>query len=214
MRMKNVVEKTLQFELPKLPYSYGALEPYIDAETMETHYLKHHGTYVNKLNEALGKYPELPDMSIEDILLSINSIPEDIRNSVRNHGGGHANHSLFWRIMKKKGGGLPGGDLGSEIGRMFGSFERFREDFSKTAANIFGSGWAWLVLDTEGMMRITATANQDSPYMAGMTPIMGLDVWEHAYYLKYRNRRADYIESWWNVLNWNEIERNFDAARD
>jgi len=198
--------------LPELPYAYDALEPYIDAKTMEVHYTKHHGGYVNKLNAALEKYPELFEVSLEDLLRNINSVPEDIRTAVRNNGGGHANHSLFWPLMSPNGGGEPVGELADALKQTFGSFGDFKELFSNTAATHFGSGWAWLVLDAFGKLKVYSTLNQDNPYMDGFTPIMGLDVWEHAYYLKYQNRRPEYIQNWWNVVNWTQANENFKQA--
>lgn len=205
----------MQYELPKLPYTYDALEPYIDAETMEIHHTKHHATYVAKLNEALALYPELQEKTLEDLLASLALINETVRNAIRNHGGGHYNHSLFWSIMKSPnngGGGVPHGALDEAIQKTFGTFENFKNDFTKRALGIFGSGWAWLVLDKNNNLRITTTQNQDTPLTFGDVPIMGLDVWEHAYYLKYHNRRADYIEHWWKVVDWNAIEENFAQA--
>ncbi len=199
--------------LPELPYSYDALEPYIDARTMEIHHTKHHNGYVTKLNAALEKYPELFEVSLEELLRNINSVPEDIRTAVRNNGGGHANHSLFWTLMSPDGGGEPFGDLADALSRHFGSFEHFKEIFSSTAAGHFGSGWAWLVLDAFGKLRVYSTSNQDSPYMDGFTPLLGLDVWEHAYYLNYQNRRPEYIQNWWNVVNWGRVAELFDQAR-
>jgi Fe-Mn family superoxide dismutase len=200
------------FTLPDLPYDFDALEPYIDARTMEIHHDKHHAGYTNKLNAALEGHADLQAMSIEEILRGIERVPEGIRTAVRNNGGGYANHSLFWTIMSPSGGGEPDGDLADAIAGAFGSFGQFRETFSSTAAGRFGSGWGWLVLDG-GDLRVYSTANQDSPYMQGHTPIMGLDVWEHAYYLHYQNRRGEYVENWWNVVDWAQVARNFEAAR-
>ncbi len=200
-------------ELPALPYPYDALEPYIDARTMEIHHTKHHQGYVNKLNAALEKYPELQDVALEDLLRNIASVPEDIRTAVRNNGGGHANHSLFWTIMSPNGGGEPTGELAAAINEAFGSFQAFKDAFSQAAATRFGSGWAWLVVDAFGKLKVYSTPNQDNPYMDGFTPILGLDVWEHAYYLKYQNRRPEYIQNWWNVVNWEEVARRYAAAR-
>lgn len=197
------------FELPSLPYSYDALEPFIDAKTMEIHHSKHHQAYVNKLNEAIGKYPEWEGKSVEQLLKSLELIPEDIRTAVRNHGGGHYNHSLFWKIMKPQGGGEPGEHLADALQSAFSDFAKFKEEFSKAAANLFGSGWAWLVKDSSGVLKVTTTPNQDSPLIQGLIPLLGLDVWEHAYYLKYQNRRPEYIENWWNVVNWEEVEKFF-----
>ncbi|SHK91031.1 superoxide dismutase [Rhodothermus profundi] len=202
----------MAFTLPPLPYAYDALEPYIDARTMEIHYTKHHQGYVDKLNKALEGHPELQNKSIEDLLRGINEIPEAIRTAVRNNGGGHANHSLFWTIMKPNGGGEPTGELAEAIRSTFGSFEAFKEKFSAEAAGRFGSGWAWLVVDENGKLQVYSTPNQDSPYMQGHTPILGLDVWEHAYYLKYQNRRAEYIQNWWNVVNWEQVAQYYKEA--
>jgi Fe-Mn family superoxide dismutase len=210
----------MKFELPKLPYPYDALEPYIDARTMEIHHVKHHQTYVTKLNEALDKHPDIaealagkPELkALEELLLNLNSVPEDLRTAVRNHGGGHFNHSLFWRTMGKAGvggGGEPGGRLMKSIEIAFGDFVKFKEDFSKAAAGIFGSGWAWLTADEKNALSIVTTPNQDSPFANKLRPILCLDVWEHAYYLKYENRRPDYIGAWWNVVNWKEAGSNF-----
>ena len=206
-------------KLPELPYSYDALEPYIDTATMYIHYNKHHGGYVAKLNAAI-KDTEWDSKTIEEILTNLSRVPENIRTAVRNNGGGHYNHSLFWTIMKPNGGGEPGGELARAIEAEFGSFARFKELFSQTAASRFGSGWAWLVVK-DGKLVIGSTPNQDNPLMdileddnlRGGTPILGLDVWEHAYYLRYQWRRPDYIEAWWNVVNWEEVERRFNEAR-
>lgn len=199
-------------ELPPLPYPFDALEPYIDARTMEIHHGKHHATYVNNLNKALEAHPDLQRLPLEQLLADLNRLPESIRTAVRNNGGGHWNHSLFWRIMKKGGGGEPRGDLADAIQRTFGSFAEFKSKFSTAALNRFGSGWAWLFLK-DGKLVVDSTPNQDNPIMDGAQPIMGLDVWEHAYYLKYQNRRADYIEAWWNVVNWDAIAEQYDRVR-
>ena len=198
-------------ELPPLPYPYTALEPHIDARTMEIHHTKHHQAYITNLNAALEKAPELKQKSLEDLLRGIQQVPEAIRTAVRNHGGGHANHTLFWQIMGPKGGGTPSGRLAEDIKAAFGGFDGFKEKFTAAAAGRFGSGWAWLLVD-KGKLAIESTANQDSPLMEGKTPILGLDVWEHAYYLLYQNRRPDYITAWWNVVNWAEVARRFEAA--
>jgi len=198
----------MKYELPKLPYAYDALEPYIDAKTMELHHTKHHQTYVTKLNEALEKHPEIAEKPLKDLLADIDAVPQDIRMAIRNHGGGHMNHSFFWTIMGPKTGGEPSGEAAKIITSTFGDFAKFKEEFAKAAAGVFGSGWAWLVRDAQGKFMITTTANQDSPLMKGETPILGLDVWEHAYYLKYQNKRPDYIEAWWSVVDWNAIEKN------
>jgi superoxide dismutase, Fe-Mn family len=201
------------FTLPDLPYDFDALEPYIDARTMEIHHDKHHAGYTNKLNAALEGHGSLASRSIEEILRGIEDVPEEIRTAVRNNGGGYANHSLFWTIMSPDGGGEPDGDLAAAISGSFGSFAQFQETFSNTASGRFGSGWSWLVLDEGGNLHVYSTANQDSPFMQGHTPILGLDVWEHAYYLHYQNRRGDYISNWWNVVDWAQVARNFEAAR-
>jgi Fe-Mn family superoxide dismutase len=196
------------FSLPPLPYPSDALEPHIDKLTMEIHHDKHHGGYVTNLNKALESAPELANKSIEEILANnLAAVPEAIKTAVRNNGGGHANHSFFWPIMKPNGGGTPTGEIASVIQANFGSFENFKEKFNAAAMGRFGSGWAWLVKDRAGKFEIISTPNQDSPWMEGKKPIIGLDVWEHAYYLKYQNRRADYIAAWWNVVNWEEINR-------
>jgi Fe-Mn family superoxide dismutase len=196
----------MAFTLPPLPYPSDALEPHIDRETMEIHHDKHHGTYVKNLNAALEKHPDLQSKSIQDLLRGINRVPEDIRAAVRNNGGGHANHSMFWQVMAPKAGGQPIGAIAESIKSSFGSFDAFKEQFTKAALGRFGSGWAW-VLEQDGRLIIDSTANQDSPLMEGKTPVFGLDVWEHAYYLKYQNRRADYISAWWNVVSWVEINK-------
>ncbi|MBX5475907.1 MAG: superoxide dismutase [Clostridia bacterium] len=202
----------MAFTLPPLPYDYNALEPHIDEQTMRIHHDKHHGTYVNNLNAALEGHPELQAKTIEELLASINSIPESIRTAVRNNGGGHANHTLFWEIMSPNGGGQPTGALAKAIDEAFGSFDKFKEEFTKAATGRFGSGWAWLVLDN-GKLAITSTPNQDNPIMEGKKPILGLDVWEHAYYLKYQNRRPEYIAAWWNVVNWDAVAKRYEQAR-
>ncbi len=202
-----------KFSLPDLPYAFDALEPHIDARTMEIHHDKHHASYVSNLNAALEKHPEFnaPD-DVEKLLREIDRVPEDIRTAVRNNGGGHANHSLFWRIMSPNGGGEPSGALGEAIRSSFGDFARFRDEFSTAAKNRFGSGWGWLGIDG-GEVHVHSSANQDSPLMEGHRPILGLDVWEHAYYLKYQNRRPDYIEAWWNVVDWQEVGKRFEQAK-
>lgn len=199
-------------QLPDLPYPYNALEPTIDEQTMRIHHLKHHQGYVNKLNDALEGHSDLQQKSIEDLLRGIDSVPADIRTAVRNNGGGHANHSLFWTIMSPDGGGEPQGDLANAINDAFGSFSAFKEQFSNAGATRFGSGWAWLVV-SNGNLKVYSTANQDSPYMEGDVPILGLDVWEHAYYLKYQNARPDYIKNWWNVVKWDQVASYFTKAR-
>jgi Fe-Mn family superoxide dismutase len=198
-------------QLPELPYPTNALEPHIDARTMEIHHGKHHKAYVDNLNKALEGHADLGAKSVEDLLRGISSVPESIRTAVRNHGGGHANHSLFWRLMSPQGGGEPSGDLAAAISSAFGGFPAFKERFAAAAAGRFGSGWAWLT-SAGGALEISSTANQDSPLMEGKTPILGLDVWEHAYYLLYQNRRPDYVAAWWNVVDWAEVGRRFAAA--
>ncbi len=198
--------------LPDLKYDYSALEPYIDAQTMEIHHQKHHGAYVSKLNAALEGHSEFANKSIEEILKSLNSLPESIRTAVRNNGGGHFNHTMFWEIMGSNAGGAPSGDLGSSIDNTFGSFDKFKEEFANAAATRFGSGWAWLVLDN-GSLKVTSTANQDNPISEGLKPVMGLDVWEHAYYLKYQNRRPEYVDNWWHVVNWNEVAKRYESMK-
>jgi len=195
--------------LPNLPYPPDALEPYIDARTMQIHHGKHHQAYIDKLNQALEGHSELQNKSIADLLRGVNEVPEKIRTTVRNNGGGHANHSVFWPMMAPNAGGEPSGDLADAINGAFGSFSNFKEKFSSAGAGQFGSGWAWLVRDQNRSLQVYSTPNQDSPYMQGHTPILGLDVWEHAYYLSYQNRRADYIEAWWNVVNWEQVTKNF-----
>jgi Fe-Mn family superoxide dismutase len=203
----------MAFELPALPYSHDALEPHIDTRTMQIHHGKHHNGYTNNLNAALEGHGELAAKSVEDILRDLGRVPESIRNAVRNNGGGYANHSLFWKVMSPNGGGLPSGDLASAIDGAFGSLDGSKAAFSKAAGTRFGSGWAWLVVNGSGDLEIYSTANQDSPYMQGHTPILGLDVWEHAYYLNYQNRRPDYIAAFWNVVNWDQVAQNLSAAR-
>ncbi len=199
-------------ELPDLPYGHDALEPHIDARTMEIHHSKHHATYVNKLKAALESHRDLQKKSVEDLISDLDRVPDAIRTAVRNHGGGHANHSLFWQIMSGSGGGEPAGDLAAALKTAFGDFATFKQQFSDAAAARFGSGWAWLAL-ANGKLVVESTANQDSPLMGGKTPLLGLDVWEHAYYLKYQNRRPDYVQAWWNVVNWEEVTKRFTAAK-
>lgn len=203
----------MAYTLPDLPYAYDALEPHIDTETMHLHHDKHHNAYVNNLNAAIEKHPELGNKSIEDLIADLNSVPEDIRTAVRNNGGGHANHALFWLVMAPNAGGEPTGEIKAAIEATFGSFASFKEKFAAAAATRFGSGWAWLVVTQDGKLEITSTANQDSPLTEGKTPILGLDVWEHAYYKKYSNVRADYIGAFWNVVNWAEVNKRFLAAK-
>lgn len=191
----------MPYELPKLPYSYDALEPYIDAKTMEIHHTKHHQGYVDKLNAALEKHPELFEKPLEDLLRNINAVPEDIRQAVINHGGGHANHSFFWKIMSPEKSEAPA------------EFSALKEEFASAAAGIFGSGWAWIVADEAGQLSVITTPNQNSPLMQGLKPVLGIDVWEHAYYLKYQNRRPEYIEAWWHVINWEEVSKIYGSSR-
>jgi len=204
----------MKYELSNLKYKYSALEPYIDEMTMTIHHSKHHAAYVNNLNVALEKYPELQKKSIEELILSIPSIPEEIRTAVRNNGGGHYNHSFFFSLLKLNPEGKPEGDLAHSIDKSFGSFEKFKDEFSKAAVSRFGSGWAWLVIDKEGNLKITSTPNQDNPISEGLKPILALDVWEHAYYLKYQNKRADYISAFWNVIDWNEVSKLYGINKD
>ena len=200
------------YTLPQLPYEFNALEPYIDEQTMMIHHGKHHQAYIDKLNAALEGDAELAAKSIEELLRGIDTVPEQIRTAVRNHGGGHANHSLFWQVLGARSEDQPSGALAKKINDSFGSFADFQSKFSDAAAGQFGSGWAWLVVTKDGALDVYATTNQDSPLMQGNTPVMGLDVWEHAYYLKYQNRRPDYIAAFWNVVNWDEVERKFTDA--
>jgi len=199
-------------ELPQLPYANNALEPHIDELTMQIHHDRHHGTYVNNLNAALEGHADLQAKSLEDLLSSMDSIPDSIRTAVRNNGGGHANHSMFWEILSPNGGGQPTGALADHINSEFGSFDQFKDAFAKAATGRFGSGWAWLVLDG-GKLSIVSTPNQDNPVMEGKKPVFGLDVWEHAYYLKYQNKRPDYISAFWNVINWAEVNKRYEASK-
>ncbi len=202
----------MTYTLPDLPYAYDALEPYIDEETMHLHHDKHHNTYVTNLNSAIEKYPELGEKTIEELLSDMDAIPTDIKTAVRNNGGGHANHTFFWEIMAPKAGGEPVGELKTAIDEAFGSFTDFKAKFKAAATTRFGSGWAWLVVK-DGKLEITSTPNQDSPLMEGLTPILGLDVWEHAYYLNYRNVRPDYVDAFWNVVNWDKVNELYLAAK-
>lgn len=199
-------------QLPQLGFPYDALEPYIDARTMEIHHTKHHQTYVDKLNAALKEEPKFADMPVTELLRQTNNVPEKIRTAVRNHGGGHANHTLFWEVMTPGGRGQPKGKLAETIKAEFNSFDAFKEKFTAEAANRFGSGWAWLCVNN-GKLCVCSTANQDSVWMEGRTPLLGLDVWEHAYYLKYQNRRPEYITAWWNCVNWEKVANSFEAAK-
>ncbi|MBT2256993.1 superoxide dismutase [Priestia megaterium] len=202
----------MAYKLPELPYAYDALEPHIDKETMNIHHTKHHNTYVTNLNAAVEGKADLESKSIEDLISNLDAVPEDIRTAVRNNGGGHANHSLFWTILCPNGGGAPTGELAEAIASKFGSFDQFKEEFANAAKTRFGSGWAWLVVNN-GELEVTSTPNQDSPLMEGKTPILGLDVWEHAYYLNYQNRRPDYISAFFNVVKWDEVAKRYDAAK-
>jgi len=199
-------------ELPNLPYAYDALEPHFDKETMNIHHTKHHNTYITNLNAALEGHAELADKSVEELVANLNEVPEAIRTAVRNNGGGHANHTFFWTILSPNGGGQPVGELATAIEAKFGSFDAFKEEFAKAGATRFGSGWAWLVVNN-GELEVTSTPNQDSPLTEGKTPVIGLDVWEHAYYLNYQNRRPDYIGAFWNVVDWNAAEKRFQEAK-
>jgi Fe-Mn family superoxide dismutase len=196
-------------EVPALPYDYAALEPYIDEKTMHLHHDMHHAAYVKNLNTALEKHPNLQSKSAEDLLRDLNAVPEDIRTAVRNNGGGHVNHTMFWQIMKPKGGGAPTGAIAEAITKSFGSFKDFQAKFNDAGTKQFGSGWAWLVGNKNGELQVLSTANQDNPMSQGLFPILGNDVWEHAYYLKYNNRRPEYLQAWWNVVNWDEINKRF-----
>ncbi len=201
----------MAFQLPPLPYPEDALEPHVDARTMNIHHSKHHAAYTNNLNNAIAG-TDLDNKSIEEILSNLDAVPENIRTAVRNNGGGYVNHALFWSIMGPNQGGAPGGALSEAINRAFGSFEAFKDAFGKAAATRFGSGWAWLYVGKDGNLAVGSTPNQDTPIMEGNTPILGLDVWEHAYYLNYQNRRPDYITAWWNVVNWDAVAANYAAA--
>ncbi|MBE4907986.1 superoxide dismutase [Bacillus luteolus] len=202
----------MAYELPQLPYAYDALEPHIDKETMNIHHTKHHNTYITNVNAALEGNEELLSKSVEDLISNLDAVPEAARTAVRNNGGGHANHSLFWTILSPNGGGEPTGELADAINSKFGSFASFKEEFAKAAATRFGSGWAWLVVNN-GELEVTSTPNQDSPLMEGKTPVLGVDVWEHAYYLNYQNRRPDYVAAFFNVVNWDEVTKRYNAAK-
>jgi Fe-Mn family superoxide dismutase len=203
----------MAYELPPLPYDYSALEPHIDTQTMQVHHDKHHAAYVNNLNAALQNNSEFASLPIDELVRRLNDVPENMRTAVRNNGGGHANHSMFWKIMTPNGGGEPTGELASAIQQAFGSFDAFKTAFNDAGTKRFGSGWAWLVLDRNGKLQVMSTANQDSPLTEGLYPVMGNDVWEHAYYLKYQNRRPEYLNAWWNVVNWNEIATRYAQGR-
>ena len=200
-------------ELPSLPYPKEALEPNIDAQTMEIHHGKHHAAYVNNLNKALAGKPDLEKKSVQELISNLEAVPQDIRNVVRNNGGGHANHTMFWKLMGPNAGGKPSGKLLEDINATFGSFDAFKEKFEAAGVGRFGSGWAWLIVNKAGKLEVTSTANQDNPIMEGNKPVLGNDVWEHAYYLKYQNRRPDYLKAWWNVVNWDEVGKNYEAAK-
>lgn len=203
----------MAYELPPLPYPKDALEPHIDAQTMEIHHGKHHATYVKNVNDAIAGKADLEKKSVEELISNLNAVPEDIRGKVRNNGGGHANHTLFWRTMGPNAGGAPSGKLAEDINATFGSFDAFKEKLEAAGVGRFGSGWAWLIVNKSGKLEITSTPNQDNPLMDGNKPVLGVDVWEHAYYLKYQNKRADYLKAWWNVVNWTEVSKVYEAAK-
>ena len=203
----------MAFTLPPLPYDYKALEPHIDEQTMRLHHDKHHATYVNNLNAALEAHPDLQKKSLEELLAGVDRLPEAIKAPVRNNGGGHANHTMFWEMMAPGGAKEPNGELAEAINSSFGGFSQFKEQFAKACTGRFGSGWGWLVADRSGKLNIESTPNQDTPLMSGKTPVLGCDVWEHAYYLKYQNRRPDYVTAWWNVVNWTDVAQRFEKAR-
>jgi Fe-Mn family superoxide dismutase len=203
----------MAYELPPLPYDYNALEPHIDEQTMRIHHDRHHGTYVTNVNQALEGQRELANLPIEELMRNLSRVPENIRTTVRNNGGGHANHTLFWQIMSPNGGGQPSGTLADAINQTFGGFDAFKQQLTQAAVTRFGSGWGWLSVDQRGNLVVESTPNQDTPFIEGRTPILGVDVWEHAYYLKYQNRRPDYVAAWWNVVNWPEVQRRYEAAR-
>ena len=203
----------MKHQLPELTYANDALEPYIDKETMNIHHTKHHAAYINNLNAALENYPDLQEKDLETLLKSLDTLPQTIYWAVRNNAGGHYNHTLFWSVLRPNKGGQPTGEFAEKLNEIFGSFEKFMEIFSKAALTRFGSGWAWLVSDKEGKLAITSTANQDNPISEGLEPLLGLDVWEHAYYLKYQNRRADYINSWWNIVNWDAVQERYNKLK-
>ena len=203
-----------EFTLPPLPYAYDALNPYIDTETMTLHHDKHHGGYVKNLNEAIASQPQLQGQSIEELLMNLDTVPEDIRTTVRNNGGGHANHIMYWSIMTPDGQAEPTGEIAEAINNTFGDFATFQDEFNTAGKKQFGSGWTWLVMNSDGTLEVISTPNQDSPFLTGQYPIMGNDVWEHAYYLNYQNKRGDYLDAWWNVVNWDEVNNRLQAAQD
>ena len=203
----------MAYELPPLPYPSNALEPHIDAKTMEIHHDKHHQAYITNANKALEGHPDLAAKPVDELLADLNKIPESVRTVLRNNAGGHSNHTFFWKIIGPNAGGTPKGKLAEAINSTFGGFDQFKEELQKAAIGRFGSGWAWLVVNKEGKLQITSTANQDTPISDGLKPVIGVDVWEHAYYLLYQNRRPDYLKAWWNVVNWDQAEKNFEAAK-
>jgi superoxide dismutase, Fe-Mn family len=203
----------MAYELPPLPYPSNALEPHIDAKTMEIHHDKHHQAYITNANKALEGHPDLAAKPVDELLADLNKIPESVRAVLRNNAGGHSNHTFFWKIMGPNAGGTPKGKLAEAINSTFGGFDQFKEELQKAAIGRFGSGWAWLVVNKEGKLQITSTANQDTPISDGLKPVIGVDVWEHSYYLLYQNRRPDYLKAWWNVVNWDQAEKNFEAAK-
>ncbi len=203
----------MAYELPPLPYPSKALEPHIDAKTMEIHHDKHHQAYITNANKALEGHPDLAAKPVDELLADLNKIPESVRTVLRNNAGGHSNHTFFWKIMGPNAGGTPKGKLAEAINSTFGGFDQFKEELQKAAIGRFGSGWAWLVVNKEGKLQITSTANQDTPISDGLKPVIGVDVWEHSYYLLYQNRRPDYLKAWWNVVNWDQAEKNFEAAK-
>jgi superoxide dismutase, Fe-Mn family len=203
----------MAYELPPLPYPSNALEPHIDAKTMEIHHDKHHQAYITNANKALEGHPDLAAKAVDELLADLNKIPESVRTVLRNNAGGHSNHTFFWKIMGPNAGGTPKGKLAEAINSTFGGFDQFKEELQKAAIGRFGSGWAWLVVNKEGKLQITSTANQDTPISDGLKPVIGVDVWEHSYYLLYQNRRPDYLKAWWNVVNWDQAEKNFEAAK-
>ena len=208
-----VAQASDEFTLPPLPYAYDALEPYIDSQTMTLHHDKHHAGYVKNLNEAIASYPDLQGQSVEELLQNLDTLPEDIQTTVRNNGGGHANHTMFWSIMTGDSQGEPTGEIAEAIDASFGDFQTFQSEFNDAGKKRFGSGWSWLVMNEDGELEVISTANQDSPLLEGKYPIMGNDVWEHAYYLKYQNKRDEYLDAWWNVVNWSEVNNRFQTAK-